>query len=588
MKKENKNKLNFNSLKELYKYISPYKAKFYIGIIFLLLTSFASLIFPKLVGDLVNGATITGNQFKEINKVAIYLLILFTAQAMFSYFRIVIFVSIAEKALSKLRQDTFNHLTRLPINFFSKNKIGEINSRISADIALLQETFTTTFAEFIRQIIIIIGGIAFLSWISIELTLFMILVLPAIILFAVYFGKKIRSYSKKVQKKIAESNNIVEETLQGIRMVKSFTNELFESLKYKKKTDDVAKTAIIGGKYRGAFASFIILCVFGAIISVIWKGTTLVAQPGNIFAIGDLFSFVIYTVFIGASVGGLADLYSKIQKAMGASEDLLEIHELKSEAVNPTYNQQKIKGKIEFKNSQFSYESRKENLVLNNINFIVNQSENIAIVGPSGAGKSTITSLILNFHKLSKGELLIDNKNIQDYSLNGLRSQIGIVPQDTFLFGGTIKENIEYGRIGASKEEISLAAKKANADNFIKEFENGYETLVGERGVELSGGQRQRIAIARTILKNPSILILDEATSSLDSESEYQVQIAINELMKNRTTIVIAHRLSTIKNVDKIIVLDKGKIIEQGSHEDLISNKNGLYYRMSKIQSFNQ
>ena len=580
--KTKRKKLNLHGLIKLYKYISPYKTELYIGIIFLLLTSAAALIFPKLVGDLVESATMSK---EKINETAIFLVILLVCQAVFSYMRILLFVRVAEKALSKLRQDTFHHLIHLPINFFSKNKVGELNSRISADISLLQETFTTTFAELIRQVIIIIGGVAFLSWISIKLTLFMLAVLPAVMILAVYFGRRIKSYSKKVQHKIAKSNNIVEEALQGIRIVKSFTNEAFESLRYKNKTDDVAKTAIIGGKYRGAFASFIILCVFGAITAVVWFGTTQVYTDA--LEMGELFSFSIYTVFIGASVGGLADIYAKIQKAIGASEDLLNIHELKCEEEKTNGINLKIKGKIQFKNAIFKYNNRNKNVILNKVNFTVEETQNIAIVGPSGSGKSTITSLILNFYKLNDGELLIDDTKIQFLNLHTLRNQIGIVPQETFLFGGTIKENILYGKTDATEEEIVNAAMKANAHNFISEFENKYETIVGERGIQLSGGQRQRIAIARTILKNPSILILDEATSSLDSKSEKLVQIAIGEIMKNRTTIIIAHRLSTIKNCDKIIVLDKGQIVEEGTHSQLIQNKNGMYYKLTSLQSFN-
>ena len=582
MNKTQKKKVNFSSLIKLYKYIKPYKTRFYTGIIFLLLTSFASLIFPKLVGDLIDGSS---QSVEKINQIAIYLLILFSAQALFSYFRIVLFVSVAEKSLSKLRQDTFNHLSKLPLNFFSNNKIGELNSRISADITLLQETFTTTFAEFFRQIILIVGGVTFLSFISVKLTLFMLSVLPVIMILAVYFGKKIKSYSKKVQKEIAESNNIVEETLQGIRVVKTFTNEAFESLKYKQKTDEVAKTAIKGGKYRGAFASFIILCVFGAIISVIWFGTKQVHE-GNL-KMGELFSFVLYTVFIGASVGGLADLYSKIQKAIGSSEALLEILEDKDENYIDGIKKD-IVGNLEFRDVTFSYENRIENIVLNSINFKAKKGETVAIVGPSGAGKSTITSLILDFYNTTKGSILIDNVDLKEFNLHNIRKQIGIVPQDTFLFGGTISENIAYGKIDSTKEEIVEAAKQANADEFINSFEDGYNTLVGERGIQLSGGQRQRIAIARTILKNPAILILDEATSSLDSKSESMVQNALEKLMKNRTTIVIAHRLSTIKSADKILVLDKGEIVEKGTHEELIKIEDGTYKSLSKFQFFNE
>ncbi len=577
-----KKKISFNKIQKLYKYISPYKINFYLGLFFLVLTSITALIFPKLVGDLIDGAIISE---KKINTIAVYLLILFSAQSIFSYFRIFLFVNVAEKALSNLRQETFNHLIKLPLTFFNKRKVGELNSRISADITLLQETFTTTFAEFIRQTIIIFGGIIFLFFISLKLTVFMLAIIPAIMIFAVYFGKKIKDYSKKVQKEIAESNNIVEECLQGIQIVKSFTNEKFESLKYQKKTNNVAKTAIIGGKYRGAFASFIIMCVFGAIISVIWYGTKQV-YSGNL-EMGELFSFVLYTVFIGGSVGGIADLYSKIIKAVGSSEDLLDILETKKE--NTLENKVSVikNGNITFNNVSFFYKNRKENKILNKINFNVDSSKSIAIVGPSGSGKSTIVSLVLRLYDLVDGEILIDDTNINDFNLSFLRSQIGVVPQDTFLFGTTIRENILYGNPDSSEKNIIEAAKKANAHNFIMEFEDQYETLVGDRGVQLSGGQRQRISIARTILKNPKILILDEATSSLDSESENQVQLALNELMKNRTTIIITHRLSTIKKVNKILVLSKGKITEEGTHEELSKLKNGLYQKLSKLQYFN-
>ena len=587
MKISNQKNKNLNNFKKLYAYIHPYKNQFYIGIIFLLLSSISSLIFPKLVGELVDGAIISET---KIDTIAIWLLILFILQAIFSYLRIVIFVKISEKSLAKLRQDTFNKLIRLPISFFAENKIGELNSRIAADIALLQETFTTTLAEFIRQIIIIIGGIAFLTFISIKLTLFMLATLPVIMIFAVYFGRKIRSYSKNVQKEIAESNNIVEESLQGIRVVKSFTNEYIEQNKYKQKTDHVSRIAIIGGRYRGAFASFIILCVFGAIIAVIWFGTKQVylnqVNDTVDFGVGDLFSFVIYTVFIGASVGGLADLYSKIQKAIGASEDLLKIHNIETEKIQNTHNKI-IKGKIQFKDVSFNYENRKKETVLHNMNFTIEDSENVAIVGPSGSGKSTIISLLLRFHHPTNGSIIIDHNNIKDYNLNNLRSQIGIVDQDIFLFGGTIKENIAYGKSEATMEEIIMSAKQANAHNFINRLENGYNTLVGERGIQLSGGQRQRISIARTILKDPRILILDEATSSLDSDSENKVQQAIKELMKKRTTIIITHRLSSIKHTDKILVIDKGEICQSGNHEKLMLEKDGVYYKLNQLQYLN-
>ena len=569
---------NTKRLARLFKFIYPYKTLFSIGLIFLLLSSFASLIFPALLGELVNGVN---QDISEINKIAIILLALFVAQAIFSYFRILIFVIVTEKTLAAIRQQTYNHILKLPMLFFSSKRVGELNSRIASDISLLQETFTTTIAEFIRLIILIVGGTIFLFITEARLTLFMLALLPVMMILAVFFGNFIRKFSKQVQDKIADSNTIVDETFQAINNVKSFVNELFEMKRYKKETDEVVKIAIKGGKYRAAFASFIILCIFGAIVAVIWKGVIMV-NSGAIL-IGSLFSFVLYSVYIGASIGGIADIYAQIQKAIGATERLLDILEEKPEVTEISDNKITIAGNIKFDNVSFSYPNRKDIPVLKNINFEIKKGEKVAIVGPSGSGKTTMIALLFRYYDITDGQITIDDKNIQKYDIHSLRRELGLVPQEVLLFGGSINENIKYGDINSNEEEIITAAKKANAHDFIMKFTDQYKTLVGERGVQVSGGQRQRIAIARTILKNPNILILDEATSSLDSESEREVQQGLNELIKNKTAIIIAHRMSTIQNVDKIIVLDKGSIVEIGNHQELIANK-GLYSHLYKMQ----
>ena len=563
----------------LFQFVKPYKVEFSFGLFFLLLSTGASLIFPALMGELVDSASDT--LVKNINQIAISLLILFALQAIFSYFRIVLFVNVTEKTLAVIRQKTYTHLIKLPMNFFSKRRVGELNSRIASDISLLQETFTTDLAEFLRQVLIVIGGIMFLSLTSIKLTLFMLAIIPAMMLAAVFFGKYIKRFSKQVQEKVAESNTIVEETLQGISNVKAFTNEFFEISRYTKKTNKVMSIAKKGGRYRGAFASFIIFCLFGSIVAVIWYGVIMI--NANELSIGELFTFILYSVFIGASVGGMADIYAKLQKALGATEHLMDILDEKTENINSDCNGEAVKGNIHFNNLSFSYPSRPDVQVLNNINFEIKQGQNIALVGPSGAGKTTLASILFGFYKINEGEISVDGKNIDNYDLHFLRKQIAIVPQDIILFGGTIKENIAYGKLDATEQEIEDAAKKANALNFINDFPEKMETLVGERGIQLSGGQRQRIAIARALLKNPSILILDEATSALDSESEKFVQEAMDILMKGRTSIVIAHRLSTIKNADCILVLENGQIIEQGTHKELKEN-GGLYNQLSDMQ----
>lgn len=581
-KKREKIKLNKDSLKKalrVFKHLKPYKSAYILGLIFLLLSSFASLVFPMFIGEMVDASK---QSMDSINQMALLLFGLFTLQAIFSYFRIVLFVNVTEKFLAKLRQVTYEHLIRLPMTFFNKRRVGELNSRIASDISLLQETFTTTSAEFIRQLIIVVGGVILLGFTSLRLAVFMLSIFPVIIIVAVVIGRKLRAYSKTVQEHIASSNTIVEETLQGITNVKAFANEIFESLRYKHKTEEIVTHAIKGGKLRAAFASFIILGIFGAIAAVIWYGARLI-HLGEM-SMGDLTSFLMLTIFIGASIGSIADLYAQIQKAIGATEKLMEILEETPEEFSEGEITQTIKGSINFKNLSFHYPNRADVQVLSNINLCVNQGEQVALVGASGAGKSTITQLMMRFYQNYSGNLIIDNKEITSLPLTDLRKQIAIVPQDILLFGGTIKENIAYGRPDASEQEIQDAAEKANAHQFISDFPEGYDTLVGERGIQLSGGQRQRIAIARAILKDPKILILDEATSALDSESESLVQEALEKLMKGRTSLVIAHRLATVRNADNIFVLEKGQIVEAGNHEELSQIENGTYKKLSALQ----
>ena len=569
---------------KLYSYIKPYKYEYALGLLFLLGSSSASLAFPKLLGELVD----LGNQGKlaaEINRIALILIAVLVAQSVFSYFRVYLFVSVAEKTLADLRQSTYNHLIRLPMKFFQFRRVGELNSRISSDITLLQDALTSTLAEFLRQVIIIIGGVSLMMITSLKLTLFMLLILPVIMILVVLFGRYIRKLSKEAQKQVADSNTIVEETLQGIQSVKAFTNEYFEMLRYKSKTVEIAQTGIKNGKLRGAFSSFTILGLFGAMVAVIWKGSALLAS-GEL-ATGELFSFVIYSMFIGGTIGGMADVFARVQKFIGATEDLLEIfnepvEEVTDIALLPP--DQVLHGSIRFDNLSFSYPTRTEQEVLTNISVTIKPDTLVALVGPSGAGKSTFVSLLLRLYEPTSGHILFDEKSNQSIPVTALRSQMAIVPQDIFLFGGTIRGNIAYGKTGSTDEMIENAARKANAWDFISQFPEGLETLVGERGTQLSGGQRQRIAIARAVLKDPKILILDEATSSLDSESERLVQDALEKLMKGRTSIVIAHRLSTIRQADTILVMDNGKIIEQGTHEQLLRVKDGLYRNLSELQ----
>jgi len=581
-----KSKITASSLQKaivIFKYAGNHRWKFYVGLVFLLFTGATALAFPKLMGMLIDCVKNKNND--QANMIAGGLILILFLQSIFSFFRLYLFVNFTENTLANLRVSLYSNLVKLPMSFFSQKRVGELNSRISSDITQIQDTLTSTIAEFLRQFILIIGGVLLLANESIKLTLLMLSVVPLVAVAAVIFGRFIRKYSKSVQDKVAESQVVVEETMQGISIVKAFANEWYEIARYNGKIKEVVKIAIKGGKYRGYFASFIIFCLFGAIVAVVWFGVRL--SISGEMSVGQLISFVLYSTFVGASFGGIAELYAQIQKAIGATERVFELLDETPEKINSDRDLatiDKIKGNVTFKNVAFSYHSRKEIKVLKDVSFTANFGQKIAIVGPSGTGKSTIASLLLRFYTIDEGEILVDGKNIYDFDLEHLRGNMSIVPQDVILFGGTIRENIAYGKPNATEEEIVTASKQANAYNFIESFPEKFETIVGERGIKLSGGQRQRIAIARALLKNPSILILDEATSSLDSKSEKLVQEALEILMEGRTSIIIAHRLSTIRSADQILVLDNGKITEQGTHQELIALENGIYKNLSNLQ----
>lgn len=579
-----KAKVDSQSLKKallLFKYAQGHRWKFYVGLCFLLFTGATALAFPKLMGMLVD--CVRDRDAEAANTIALSLLGILLFQSFFSFFRLSLFVNFTENTLANLRLSLYSNLIRLPMSFFSQKRVGELNSRISSDISQIQDTLTTTIAEFLRQLILIIGGIALLASESLKLTLMMLAVVPLVAIAAVIFGRFIRKYSRRVQDAVADSQVVVEETLQGISNVKAFVNEWYEIARYSSKIREIVKIAIKGGLYRGYFASFIIFCLFGAIVAVVWYGVTL--SISGEMSVGQLISFVLYSTFVGASFGGIAELYAQIQKAVGATERVFELLE---ETPEPVFELQELRlrfsGNVSFEDVCFSYPSRPEIKVLKGVSFNALHGRKVALVGSSGAGKSTIASLLLRFYSLSSGSIKIDNRDIASIDLAALRDTMSIVPQDVILFGGTIRENIAYGKPNATETEIREAARQANALDFIESFPEKFETLVGERGIKLSGGQRQRIAIARALLKNPAILILDEATSSLDSESEKLVQEALETLMTGRTSLIIAHRLSTIRSADQILVLDNGVIAEKGTHDELLRIENGIYRNLSSLQ----
>ncbi len=602
-------KINKENLREtliLFSYLKPYRAKFILALVCIALSAMSTSVFPFLLGKMIDaavpgasqampvpGAGLTqglGIEIKSmnwsLNTIILLLFLQLTIQMVFSFMRVYLLTEVGEKSLANMRRDVYKKLLSMPMSFYTEKRVGELNSRIASDLSQIQDAVSFTLAEFLRGIFTLIIGLVFIFWISTRLALIMLSVVPVIAILAVVFGVRIRKMSRKAQDQLAESGTIVQETFHGISMVKSFTSEFFEIARYTKSVFSVVDTTIRNARYNGAFISFMIFSVFGTIAFVMWNGAIMI-QHGELTT-GLLTMFVIFSVFVGGTFAGFADMFGKLQKTLGATHSIREILRSEGEDVDldniPVNSVYQLNGQVRFNEVAFTYPSRPDVMVLKDVSLVVNPGEQVALVGPSGAGKSTIASLLLRFYEPSSGTISFDDRPAKEFPISQLRKQMAFVPQDVILFGGSIRENIAYGKPNASDDEIKQAAIKAHADEFIHRFPEGYDTVVGERGIKLSGGQRQRIAIARAILKDPAILILDEATSSLDSESEQYVQDALENLMKGRTSFVIAHRLSTIRNSDKIVVLDKGTVVETGTHEELMNNAHGLYKRLSEMQ----
>ncbi len=581
-------KENFRQALLIFSYVKPYRWKFAAGLLFIALSSITTMAFPYLLKQLIDSANNiakVGFHFTPGN-IAFAMVAVLAVQTFFSFMRIYVFTDVGENALADMRKDIYQRMITMPMEFFAQRRVGELSSRISADFSQIQDAVTSVLAEVLRGVLILIIGMGLIFYISPKLTLLMLSVVPVIVAMAIFFSKRIRSVSRQTQDQLADSNTIVQETLQGISNVKAFSNEWYEMKRYASSLKQVVTMAVKNGKNRGLFASFLIFSIFGTIVLVVWFGAGLM-QAGKL-SFGDLTAFVVYTAFVGGSMAGFADLYTQLQKTLGATQRVRELLQAQPEDVKtfnePLIEEYKLNGSVSFEEVSFSYPSRQELRVLNNVSMKVEPGEQIAIVGPSGSGKTTLAALLLRFYDPESGKIFFGDKEAAKIPLSQLRKQMALVPQDVLLFGGSIRENIAYGKPDATQEEIESAANQAHAHEFIASFPEKYETIVGERGIKLSGGQRQRIAIARAILKNPVILILDEATSSLDSASESIVQEALDNLMKNRTSFVIAHRLSTVRNADKIIVLEKGTIKEIGTHHQLLSLEDGLYKSLNKFQ----
>lgn len=588
--KESKKRISKESFKKatkVFTYVGPYKWYFITGMICLVLGSAVFMIFPGASGDMANKAA--GMPVKyfdfELWQFGLLFIIILVIQGVLSYIRTICFAIVSENAMADLRKDLYNKLLTQPIVFFEERRVGELTSRLTADVEQLQGALSVTLAEFLRQVVILIIGVVIIFFFASRLSLVMLMTFPVIVVLAMVFGRYIRKLSKARQDALAETSTIVDETFQSFSVVKSFANEWYESMRYGKSVTEIVTISLKFARIRGIFFIFIITILFGGIFFILWMGANYVQQ--GIMEVGDLFAFIFYTGIIGGAIAGFGNLYTTLASAVGATERIQEIlsndSELELEDSKDRQNL-RLRGDISYKDIHFSYPTRPDIEVLRGVNINVKHGEKIALVGQSGSGKSTIVQLLMQFYKMQSGSITVDGKDASAYNLSAYRQNIGIVPQEVILFGGTIRENILYGNPLATDQQISEAARKSNSLEFIESFPEGFDTIVGERGVKLSGGQRQRIAIARAILKDPTILILDEATSSLDAESERLVQEALNILMEGRTTIIIAHRLATIREVDQIYVIDHGTVIERGTHNELSQRTDGVYSNLAKLQ----
>jgi subfamily B ATP-binding cassette protein MsbA len=570
----------FTSYRRLLVFVKPYWKLLLIAAVILVFSSLIGLAMPWVVQRLVDTA-FNQADLTTLNRALVGLLVLAIAQAGMGFGQTYLIGHVGERVVANLRKALYEHLHMMPLRFFAATRIGELTSRLSNDVMTIQEAVTSTILSLVSQTVTLIGGIVIIMLMSWQLTLVMLAIVPLAVLGMILLGRIIRRLSRRVQDNLAEINATAEEALAGVRVVKSFAREPYEVARYGDRVEDLYQTSMERVKVRAIIGPIIGFLAFATIAVVLWAGGRLVIS-GQLTP-GQLVAFLLYTLIIAAPIGTFTTLYSQFQQAIGASDRVFELLSTPSEMQDDADAQPlpPIEGMVRFDRVTFDYRDHSEaRTVLREINLTAKPGQVVALVGPSGAGKTTLVNLIARFYDPTQGSITIDCCDIRHVQMRSLREQIGIVPQETALFGGSVRDNIRYGKLDATQVEIEAAAQAANAHDFITAMANGYDTLVGERGVKLSGGQRQRIAIARAILKNPRILILDEATSSLDTESEQAVQEALDRLMRDRTTFVIAHRLSTITNADLIAVLEDGSIVEQGTHAELLARESGLYRRM--------
>ena len=566
--------------RKIFKYARPYTKSLVFAFICLTLTSLVNLVLPLIVRNMINAVVILKDS-QILDGLAWDLFFVIILQAVFAVTHNYVFGFVGHRMTTDFRIEFFSHIQSLSLRFFQERRLGEILSRMNNDISVIQNALVSIPVALLRQSITLIGAMAIILYLNWKLTGLILLILPPLMIFARVFGKRLRLFSEKLQDQVAQAVVVLEEVASSIKIVKSFTRENYERERFKKEIETAFERAVDKLKISSFFGPFILGLTFMVSAVLIWYGGYQVMS--GVTTPGELAAFFLYALIVAGPIGTFVRLYTQIQEASGAIRRVYEILDTAPTIDNPENPifLENITGRIQFENVSFGY--RQEFEILHNISFDVRPGQTVALVGPSGAGKSTVIKLLHRFFDASQGSIRLDEHDIRSLDRKSFLNQIALVPQETLLFGGTVKENILYGKLDATDQELEDAAKKANAHDFIVDLENGYETIVGEKGAKLSGGERQRIAIARAILKNPKILVLDEATSSLDNCSEALIQEAVEKLMEGRTTFIVAHRLSTIHKADQIIVLEKGRVVETGQHEELMNNKN-LYYNLYKLK----
>ena len=571
-------------LVRLWPRVRPYRRMLAGATAALILSGALGLAFPMIVRYLLDAAFVRHDR-AMLDRIALGLVALFSVQAVLNYVQAYLLSATGEQAVAGLRRELFARLLEMPPGFFAERRTGELTSRLTVDIGLLQGVLSHQISEISRQVLSLVGGLVLLTYLQPRLALTALGVAPVVVGTAMFFGRRLRRMTTGVQDRVAEATAVAEEAFSQIRTVQSFVQEPAERSRYGERIAASVRTALQRAQVRGVFFGMLTFSTFAGIVFVLWQGGVLVLE-GELTA-GSLVSFLLYTVSIAASIGALASSFSSYQEAVGAAERVFEILDMSPDIADPPRPAalpSPPRGEVTYEGVSFRYSRDPAHaLTLDRISLTCSPGEVVALVGPSGGGKTTLVSLLPRFWDVDRGRILLDGVDIRQLRLAELRGAIGIVPQEPALFSGTVRENIAYARPNASAAEVEAAAVAAHAHEFVERLPDGYETVVGERGVKLSGGQRQRVAIARAILKNPAVLILDEATSNLDTESERLIEDALAKLLVGRTTLIIAHRLSTVQRADRLLVLDHGRIVEEGSHAELVA-LGGLYARLYQRQ----